>query len=76
MRGLVGASILCAFGWTYIGLGFVCFPLSVFLLLRSRIDKNDIKTSMLFWLVFLLSAVGFILSVYLVGDKIAQKALM
>lgn len=74
MRGLIGAGILCAFGWVYIGLGFVSFPLSIFLLLRSRAKENN--ATIVFWIVFLLDTVGFILSVYLVGDKIAREALI
>ncbi|MGX2984637.1 hypothetical protein ACWIWK_04070 [Helicobacter sp. 23-1048] len=74
MRGLISASILCAFGWIYMGLGFISFPLSIFVLLRSRARENN--ATIAFWIVFLLDTIGFILSVYLISDKIAQRALM
>ena len=73
MRGLISASILCAFGWIYMGLGFISFPLSIFVLLRSRAENN---ATIAFWIVFLLDTIGFILSVYLISDKVAQRALM
>lgn len=74
MRGLISAGILCVFGWVYLGLGFISFPLSVFILLRSSANQNN--ATIAFWIVFLLDTIGFILSVYLIGDKVAKEALM
>ncbi|TLD81646.1 hypothetical protein LS68_001020 [Helicobacter sp. MIT 05-5293] len=57
-------ALLCVLGWIFLGWGFVLFPLSIFFLFHS---KNQ---NMLFAPLITLDVIGFITSLYLVGERI------